>query len=75
MYIKIRGGKTLYNEEIYKLILNGISKENTEFFRDNNGLMVLELNDVYTGIETEFFSQFKMSNLSYLLLQYLVRHH
>lgn len=48
--------------------LYGISKANTNDFRDNNGLMVLELNDVYTNIDTEFFSHFGMSNLDYLLL-------
>jgi len=48
--------------------LYGISKENTNNFRDNNGLMVLELNNVYTNIDTDFFCHFGMCNLDYLLL-------
>lgn len=48
--------------------LYGISKDNIIAFRDNNGLMVLELNNVYTDIQTEFFSHFGASCIDYLLL-------
>ena len=47
--------------------LYGISRENITDFWDN-GLVVFELDSVYTNMETQYFADFSSSHLTYALL-------
>ena len=65
-------------EELYKVLayateqadiveLYGITKENINDFFDN-GIVVLELNNVYTNMDAQFFSNYETTPLNYAFL-------